>query len=95
MKERKFELGQVVCTTGIEDAIKRNGDLYEFILTTLYGRYCKGDWGDTCEEDAKSNDEAVENGERILAVYKFGETKIWIITEWDRSTTTVLFPNEY
>lgn len=95
MKERKFELGQVVCTRGIAEAMKENGDLYAFILAALYGRYCKGDWGDTCEEDAKSNDEAVENGERILAVYKFGETKIWIITEWDRSTTTVLFPNEY
>ena len=53
--------------------------------------------GNTCPDDTKMNDEAVKNGDdRILAVYedkKYG--KIWIITEWDRSVTTILFPSEY
>lgn len=58
-------------------------------------RYVVGDWGDTCEEDAKFNDISVDQGERILAVYKRGDWTIWIITEWDRSCTTILFPEEY
>lgn len=58
-------------------------------------KYVNCDWGDTCEKDAKSNDYAVNHGERILAVYKMGARTIWIITEWDRSATTILFPEEY
>lgn len=61
----------------------------------ICGKYCKCDWGDTCEEDVRSNNEAVKNGERILAAYMYGDTKIWIITEWDRSATTILFPEKY
>lgn len=45
--------------------------------------------------EVTSNNEAVKNGERILAAYMYGDTKIWIITEWDRSATTILFPEEY
>ena len=52
--------------------------------------------GITCEEDAEMNTEAVNNGDdRILAVYKTCKGNIWIITEWDRSVTTILFPSEY
>lgn len=87
----EFELGQVVCTRGIAEAMKKDRNLYLFILDALYGKYCKCDWGDTCEEDVRSNNEAVKNGERILAAYMYGDTKIWIITEWDRSATTILF----
>ena len=91
----EFELGQGVCTRGIAEAMKKDRNLYLFILDALYGKYCKCDWGDTCEEDVRSNNEAVKNGERILAAYMYGDTKIWIITEWDRSATTILFPEEY
>ena len=61
-------------------------------------RYIRFDWGDTCKEDREQNDNAVDAGERILAEYKDAEHpswRIWIITEWDRSVTTVLFPEEY
>lgn len=53
--------------------------------------------GDTCNVDAKMNNDAIRNGDRILAVYtqKNTDVTIWIITEWDRSVTTILFPNEY
>ena len=74
----EFELGQVVCTRGIAEAMKKDRNLYLFILDALYRKYCKCDWGDTCEEDVRSNNEAVKNGERILAIC--GDTKIWIIT---------------
>ena len=63
-----------------------------------FNRYIKCDWGDTCKEDQRSNRYAVEHGERILAEYKHQsrpEWRIWIITEWDRSVTTILFPDEY
>ena len=62
------------------------------------GRYILCDWGDTCEGDRQLNDDAVKYGERILAEYRNPEHtnwRIWIITEWDRSATTILFPEEY
>lgn len=61
-------------------------------------RYVQCDWGDTCEEDWQSNDDAVKEGDRILAEYRepnHPDWRIWIITEWDRSATTILFPDEY
>ena len=58
-------------------------------------RYSDYDWGEMCEEDVKSNNHALLYGERIFAAYNTCEGKIWIITEWDRSATTVLFPEEY
>ncbi|MFW9688731.1 type I restriction endonuclease subunit M, partial [Vibrio parahaemolyticus] len=46
-------------------------------------------------EDKKANDEATHNGQRVLSAYELFGQKIWIITEWDRSVTTMLFPHEY
>ena len=93
----KFDLGRVVVTRGIDERMKDDSDFYVFVLCTLYGRYAKCDWGDTCEEDKITDDTALQNGERILAIYIYPKTKekIWIITEWDRSVTTILFPEEY
>lgn len=82
----KFELGQLVCTRGVADKMKEDDRFREFVGKS-FNKYIKCDWGDTCPEDAKMNDEAVINIDRILAVYiskKIGVT-IWIITEWDRS----------
>lgn len=59
-------------------------------------RHARGDWGDVCETDVKLNDEALERGERVLSSYELSDgTEIWIITEWDRSATTLLLPREY
>ena len=59
-------------------------------------RHRRHDWGDVCEEDRKRNDQALKTGERLLSVYKSGVgTKFWIITERDRSVTTVLLPSDY
>lgn len=91
----KFELGKTVVTKGISRKMEENPDFRLFVNDSL-NRYSKCDWGDTCGEDKEAADYAVEHGERILAVYEHDKfPTIWIITEWDRSVTTVLLPEEY
>ncbi len=92
----KFKLGRVVVTIGVDTKMKKNTSFKDFVHISL-DRYCQCDWGDTCDEDRQTANESLRDGERILAVYEHKEsgTKIWIITEWDRSVTTILFPDEY
>lgn len=95
----KLLLGQIVMTAGVAAKSSEDKDFKHFVQKSL-GRYYECDWGDTCEEYCKENDFAVENDDRILAVYGYRsddgeETVIWIITEWDRSATTIMFPHEY
>lgn len=86
-----MELGQIVVTRRIADETAKNWDFYVFVLTAVK-KYMRQDWGDTCKEDWKMNDAAVESGnDRIVAKYD----NIFIITEWDRSVTTILFTEEY
>lgn len=71
---------------------------FAIFVNVSFNRYVRCDWGDTCAEDKTSNDYAVRHGERILAAYEHPDHpdwRIWIITEWDRSITTILFPDEY
>ena len=93
---KKFDLGQVVMTQGVMSLIEKEPLLEIEIGSSLYS-HCINEWGNLCEEDKKANDYAVEHGERILSAYEIGENKIkiWIITEWDRSYTTILLPEEY
>jgi len=59
-------------------------------------RHVTGDWGELDADDKKANDEALQNGERLLSAYKTATgTKFWIITESDRSSTTILLPEDY
>lgn len=59
-------------------------------------RHAAADWGDVGREDKRLNDEALKVGERLLSAYSDPKgTRFWIITEWDRSVTTVLLPEEY
>ena len=58
-------------------------------------RHSRGYWGDVGQEDWAENDLSVKGGYRILSAYNTPEGKIWIITEWDGSVTTVLRPEEY
>lgn len=77
--------------------MEKNEHFRIFVGTSL-SRYVEGDFGEICEEDAKIDAEALKNGERLMGVYKYtglSEWDIWIITEWDRSVTTILFPEEY
>lgn len=84
-----FRVGQLVATRNAMDAIPVD-IMHEAIL-----RHMRGDWGDVCEEDRQANQDALKDGSRLLSVYHHGETKCWIITEADRSATTVLLPEDY
>ena len=86
-----FALGQVMSTPhALTLAAKRQID-----LKVLLHRHQTGDWGDLCEEDRVSNEEALVMDSRIFSSYQIGEDKIWIITEADRRFTTLLLPDEY
>ena len=85
----KFELGPVMLTAGA-------CGIDEDEINTALSRYRAGDWGDLEEEDATMNDKAVTDGGRIMASYHTkDDVKFWVITEWDRSVTTILLPLEY
>ena len=91
----KFEFGQVVITRGINAEITRSIEFSQFILDSI-AKYRNCDWGDICQEDKKMNDNAVKNDDdRIVARYNNPHGDIYIITEWDRSVTTILLINEY
>ena len=63
-------------------------------VDNAFRKYMRGDWG--ISKDKRMNNQAVKNGDdRIMGVYPTSEGDIWIITEWDRSVTTMLFPSEY
>lgn len=91
----QFALGELVATASIDERMKKDPAFRVFIELCLH-LYVNCDWGDLDEEDKKRNDEAVRTGDMILAAYIYPETKekIWIITEWDRSATTILYPEE-
>jgi hypothetical protein len=91
----KFNPGQFVVTRRVNDLIADNEGFAKHVQLSLE-RHLAGDWGGVCDEDRVANELALQHGERLFSVYKKeGEPKIWIITEWDRSVTTVLFPDEY
>ena len=88
-----FEMGLLVITNGIND--KLESVRFSKELKVALHRFNCGDWGEMEQEDIDANNEALRTGERLFAVYKTSEGKIWIITEADRSVTTILFPDEY
>lgn len=93
-----FELGQVVGTPGALEAIQRNQESpkHSVDVTPFLDRHITGDWGDVCDEDKEANNQALKDGDRIFSAYTLSDdTKIWIITEADRSSTCVLLPEEY
>lgn len=91
----RFKLGQVVMTRGVNDLIVDDENFAKFVEKSFH-RYVNCDWGEMCQEDKDLNDDAVKSSEdRIFAAYKNENYKIYIITEWDRSATTILFPDEY
>ena len=88
----KLSLGQIVGTPGALEALDRASQKPEFFLT----KHAQGDWGLMCAEDKQLNEESLKEEGRIHSAYKTlkGED-IWIITEADRSTTTILLPDDY
>jgi len=90
----KFPLGDLVATAGVSEFVNEDPARHEEMLG-LVARHLNCDWGDVCDEDKKLNDEALTEGSRLLSSYLLAGKKVWIITEADRSVTTVLFPDEY
>lgn len=89
--EAKFQTGRVLITPGASDLMEEHGrNPLEFIE-----RHVNKDWGDIPEDDIPRNNQALIDGTRIISAYKIGEEKIWIITEADRSATTILLSEEY
>jgi hypothetical protein len=90
MATTKFQLGRLVATPGALEAVPLHD------IKAALARHHSGDWGEVCESDGALNDEAITDGSRILSAYvSSNDTKFWIITEADRSCTTVLLPSEY
>jgi hypothetical protein len=90
-KNPLFALGQIVATPGAMDAMQE----LNILASSLLSRHQSGDWGDLDDEDKQSNNEALQFGSRIFSSYKISDVKIWVITEWDRSVTTLLLPEDY
>lgn len=89
IEKAKFQLGQVVITTNAA------GVLDTPAVSEGLRRHASGDWGDICPEDAALNDLALKDGSRLMSVYGNGDRRFWVITEADRSMTTVLMPSDY
>jgi hypothetical protein len=85
----KFPLGQVVITANA------NAQIGPAAVAAALSRHAAGDWGDVCRDDAALNEQALKHGDRLLSVYGPRDRQFWIITEADRSVTTILFPEDY
>lgn len=102
----RFALGQIVATPGALELLEQAG----FSALALISRHVHGDWGDCCVEDKATNEAAVRQRMRVMSVYRLVDAEallqtpqdkrsslptLWIITEADRSVTTLLLPSEY
>lgn len=87
----RFAMGRICMTPGVETVLASTGT--DFM--GLVQRHGMGDWGVVDADDAAANDAAVLDGDRIVSSYLVGTEKVWIITESDRSATTLLLPDEY
>lgn len=85
-----FEVGKLVATPGALAALTPKEPL------TFLSRHVLGDWGDVPPEDAAENEFGVRHGFRVVSSYETaGGTRVWVITEADRSSTCILLPEEY
>ena len=88
----RFPLGRIVATPGALAALEQVGESPGAFIK----RHVTGDWGELDEEDRRENEFSVTHGFRLLSAYKLPDgTRLWIITEADRSATTLLLPSEY
>jgi hypothetical protein len=88
----RFNMGQIVATPGALRELEQSGESPAKLLT----RHSTGDWGEVDGEDCRLNDKAVMEGTRLLSAYRTAKgERLWIITEADRSVTTLLLPSEY
>lgn len=88
----KFRLGEVFITQGVNHAFSPEE------IRRCIKRHVEGDWGNVCPEDREQNERGLDKEDpgRLMSVYPFEDGRIlWVITEWDRSATTALLPEEY
>ena len=85
----RFNPGRLMITRNAKNALPRRE------VDAAINRHLSGDWGDVCQSDWQRNAQALRDGDRLLSVYQTQDgEKFWIITESDRSVTTVLFPSD-
>lgn len=88
----RFKPGRLIMTTGV-DALIHEGRLNPL---PYLRRHLRADWGELTNEDRRRNDTALQCGDRLLSSYQVApDLTLWIVTEWDRSVTTLLLPSEY
>lgn len=89
--EFKFAPGRIVATPGALELLERT----QTNPIRLLQRHVAGDWGELCPEDVEANNQSLVEGLRVLSNYPVAGERVWIITEADRSVTTLLLPEEY
>ena len=89
MKRESFNLGLTVATIGVQSLFTQHE------ISMFLGKHSRCDWGDLCEDDKAINNQALTEGGQLLSSYKTSKGKVWVITDANRSTTTVLLPSEY
>lgn len=87
----RFPLGQTLATPAALACCERHG----ISPRTLLRRHGQGDWGGLTVEDQRANEVALESGGRLMSSYQLGQDRVWVISEADRSATTLLLPAEY
>lgn len=94
----KFSMGKLVMTASVNNRVADDNKYAKFVYDSIQ-RHLKCDWGDLCKEDKELNDLSLssEDPGRLFSAYEYNgkSDRIYIITEWDRSYTTILFPSEY
>lgn len=85
----RFPVGMLLATPAAMDRLGPTG------VGTLLGMHAAGDWGVVCDDDKRANEEALATGDRVLSAYVVGDTKFYVITEADRSHTTLMMADEY
>ncbi len=90
----KLNTGRLVVTRGVNEELAINEEFAKFVMESLV-KYRNCNWGQTHKDDSELNDKSVLNNWRVVAKYENHEHTIFIITEHDRSATTILFPDEY
>ena len=86
-----FSSGQIVATPAAIAFMEENNVTPQYFL----GRHLTGDDGDLCKDDKNLNRLAITTEDRVFSSYNVGQGTVWVITEWDRSYTTILLPEDY
>ena len=86
-----FKLGRILATPAAQEELAQ----LNYCPLDLLRKHMSGDWSEMDVEDQQSNQESIRKGSRIFSAYTIQGTKFWVITEADRSSTTILLPSEY